>query len=466
MSELHYLDLTEAARLIRNKELSPVTYVEALLSRVEALEPKLNAFLGVTAEAALAAARQAEAEIARGEGKGPLHGIPFGLKDIIDVAGLKTTAHSKILADNVAAEDAFVTARLKSAGGILLGKLSTHEFAIGGPSFDLPWPPARNPWNPETMPGGSSSGAGSAVAAGMLPGALGSDTGGSVRNPASACAIVGLKPTYGRVSRRGVVPLSFSLDNVGPLTRTVADNACMLEVIAGHDPGDPGSARVPVSDYAAALDKGVRGLRIGVIRHFYSRDLVADPEMAAAIEAALETLAGLGAEIVELSVEPLQVYAGCNRVILLAEAFAVHRKWLQERPEDYAALSRERLVGGAFIPAVEYVQALRARRRLAADFNAAIASLDAVVTASAMDPPCGIEDAEAIATTYARQARAPFNLTGNPALALPTGFSKSGLPLSMQIVGKPFDEATVYRVAHAYEQATPWYRQHPPLEVA
>jgi len=466
MSELHYLDLVEATRLIRTKELSPLTYVEALIARIEALEPKLNAFLDLTAETALKAAREAESKVARDESMGPLHGVPFGLKDIIDVAGLKTTAHSKILADNVAAEDAFVTARLRSAGGILLGKLATHEFALGGPSFDLPWPPARNPWNPRTMPGGSSSGAGAAVAAGMLPGALGSDTGGSVRNPASCCGIVGIKPTYGRVSRRGVVPLSFALDNIGPLTRTVADNACLLKAIAGHDAGDPASARVPVPDFAADLGKGVKGLKIGVIRHFYTRDLVAEPEMAAAIEAALETLSGLGAEIIELSVEPLQVYAGCNRVILLAEAYAVHRKWLRERPEDYAALTRERLVGGAFIPAVEYVQALRARRRLAAAFNAAIAPLDVVVTASSMDPPCEIDDAEAIAGTYARQARAPFNLTGNPALALPTGFSKSGLPLSMQIVGKPFDETTVYRVAHAYEQATSWHRQRPPLAAA
>jgi len=466
MSELHYLDLVEATRLIRTKELSPLTYVEALIARIEALEPKLNAFLDLTAETALKAAREAESKVARDESMGPLHGVPFGLKDIIDVAGLKTTAHSKILADNVAAEDAFVTARLRSAGGIPLGKLATHEFALGGPSFDLPWPPARNPWNPRTMPGGSSSGAGAAVAAGMLPGALGSDTGGSVRNPASCCGIVGIKPTYGRVSRRGVVPLSFALDNIGPLTRTVADNACLLKAIAGHDAGDPASARVPVPDFAADLGKGVKGLKIGVIRHFYTRDLVAEPEMAAAIEAALETLSGLGAEIIELSVEPLQVYAGCNRVILLAEAYAVHRKWLRERPEDYAALTRERLVGGAFIPAVEYVQALRARRRLAAAFNAAIAPLDVVVTASSMDPPCEIDDAEAIAGTYARQARAPFNLTGNPALALPTGFSKSGLPLSMQIVGKPFDETTVYRVAHAYEQATSWHRQRPPLAAA
>ena len=464
VSEPAWLGLGEAAALIAERMLSPVELTEALLARIAALEPQLNAFVRIEAESALAEARRAEAEAARGELRGPLHGVPFGLKDIIDAAGLPTTAHSKLLMQSPPAEtDAFVAARLKAAGGILIGKMATHEFAIGGPSFDLPWPPARNPWNPGTMPGGSSSGSGAAVAAGLMAGALGSDTGGSVRNPASSCAIVGLKPTYGRVSRRGVLPLSFSLDHVGPLTRGVADNALMLGVIAGHDPADPGSARVPVPDFAVGLDHGVRGCRIGVIRHFFERDIEAAPEMAAALEAALQVLAGLGAEIVEIETRPLQEYAACNRVILLSEAFAIHRKWLSERPEDYAVSTRERLLPGAFFSAGDYVDALRARRRIAAEFEVLIQPYDAVITASAMDTPLAIDDAEAIARAYSRQARAPFNLTGSPALAMPAGFSSDGLPLSLQIVGKQFDEAGVYRVAAAYEAATPWKDMHPPM---
>ncbi len=464
MPDLEYLGLAAAADLIRQKELSPVEYVETLLARIDTIDPKINAFLTLDAEAALAQAKAAEAAVTGGNPLPPLHGVPFGLKDIIDAEGLPTTAHSKILADNVASADAEVTRRLKAAGAILLGKLSTHEFALGGPSFDLPWPPARNPWNPKTIPGGSSSGSGAAVAAGLVPGALGSDTGGSVRNPASACGIVGMKATYGRVSRRGVIPLSFALDHVGPLTRTVADNALMLGVIAGHDSADPGSAQTAVPDFGARLGQDIKGLRIGVIRHFYQHDLVAVPEMAAAIEAALEVLAGLGAELREIETRSLSEYAACNRIILLSEGYAVHEKWLKSRPEDYGALTRERLLPGAFIRASDYIQAVRTRRRLTAEFHALMTDLDVVVTASSMDPACPIDDAEEVARSYPRQARPPFNVTGNPALALPTGYSDAGLPLSMQIVGKPFDEATVYQVAHAYEQATSWHERRPPID--
>src|SRR6202030_3090838 len=247
-------------------------------------DPKLNVFIRLDAEAAMDAARAAEAEITAGRRRGPLHGVPVGIKDIIDVAGLPTTCHSKILVDNVAAADAVCVARLRGAGARGLGKLATHEFAIGGPSVDLPWPPARNPWNRDHHPGGSSSGSGSGVAAGLFPMALGSDTGGRGRNPGSACGIVGLKPTYGLVSRRGVFPLAFTLDHVGPLTRTVSDNALMLEAMAGHDPGDPGSATAPAGHYASGLERGTRGLRIGFVRHFHETDLPAHPEVSAALE--------------------------------------------------------------------------------------------------------------------------------------------------------------------------------------
>ncbi len=463
MTDLAYLTVAEAGRRIRNRELAPTAYVAALFERVRAFDPQLNAFLRPMEAEAMREAERAEAELAAGRNRGPLHGIPYGLKDIIDVAGVPTTAHSKILADNVARTDATVTRRLREAGGVLMGKLSTHEFAIGGPSFDLPWPPARNPWNRDCHPGGSSSGSGAGLAAGFFPAALGTDTGGSVRNPASQNAIVGMKPTYGRVSRAGVVPLSFSLDHVGPMTRTVEDNAILLNILAGYDPADPASARAAVPDFTAQLGQGVKGLRIGVIRRFYTSDMEAHPEMARSIEEALLVLRDLGAELCEIDPGPLQDYAVVNRIILMSEAYAVHEQWLQKRPEDYGALTRERLLAGAFYRAVDYVQALRRRAILTQRFNATLRDVDVAITASSMEPSCRIDDAAEVARTYPRQARAAINVTGNPALALPTGFSSEGLPLSMQIIGRPFDEATVYRVAHAYEQATDWHRRRPPL---
>ena len=463
MTELAYLTLAEASTRLRRKELSPVEYTQELLERIHTHDARFNTFLLQTPELALRQARQAEADIQAGNWRGPLHGIPYGLKDIIDVEGLPTTGHSRILADNLARADAFVAQRLRAAGAVFLGKLSTHEFALGGPSFDLPWPPARNAWNRDYFPGGSSSGSGAALAAGFLPAALGSDTGGSVRNPASMCGIVGMKATYGRVSRRGVLPLSYSLDHVGPMTRTVTDNALLLNVISGHDAQDPGSSRDAVPDFSAALEEGVNGLRVGVIRRFYNGDFEADAEMAESIEDAVRTLARQGAEIKEIDPGPLADYSSTNRMILLSEAYAIHEKWLQQRPADYAALTRQRLLPGAFFRAVDYVHALRQREVLRQRFNDCMASVDVAVTASSMEPACPIEDAELCERLYGRQARAPFNLTGSPALAVPTGFASTGLPLSMQIIGRPGDEATVYRVARAHERETQWTSRHPEL---
>lgn len=463
MTDFAYLTIAEASTLIRDRKISPVEYTEALLARIDKLDPKLNAFLRLTPDIAMADARRAEDEIGKGGWKGPMHGVPYGLKDIIDHKGLPTTGHSKILIENVAAQDAPVAARLRAAGGVLLGKMSTHEFAIGGPCFDLPWPPARNPWNPGCHPGGSSSGSGAAIASGLMPAALGTDTGGSVRNPATCCGIVGMKATYGRTSRRGVLPLAYSLDHVGPMTRTVEDNAILLNIIAGYDSEDPGSAAVEAPDFTADLGKGVQGLKIGVIRHFYTRDEEADPEMAKGIENALAVLEGLGATVQEIEIDTLQTYAACNRLILNSEAYAIHEKWLKERPEDYGDRTRERLLAGAFISASDYVNATRLRRILADRFHAAIAGLDVAITVSSMEPACRIDDDAMVDRTYGRQARAPFNVTGSPALAVPTGFSSDGMPLSMQIIGKPFDEATVYRVAAAYERETGWTRRRPAL---
>ena len=461
MTDLAYLTVADAAELLRTRKLSPVEYAKALLDRIETHDSDFHAFLRVTPELALEDARRAEVELMRGEWRGPFHGVPYGLKDIVDYAGVLTTAHSKILQENLAATDAVVTQKLRAAGGVFMGKLSTHEFAIGGPSFDLPWPPARNPWNRDHFCGGSSSGPGSATAAGFLPAAIGTDTGGSIRNPASMCGVVGMKPTYGLVSRRGVMPLAFSLDHVGPLTRTVRDNALMLDAIAGHDPLDPGSANCATGGYTAELGRGVKGLRVGVIRHFYTRDMKADAEMTAGIEAAVKLLSDLGAQVREINTAALGDYATCNRTILTSEAFAIHEKWMRERPQDYGALARERLMAGAFVRAADYVNATRIRRKMADAFHTLFADMDVAVTASSMDPACRIDDPQAIEHTYARQARAPFNVTGSPAISVPVGFSKTGLPLAMQIVGKPYSEALIYRVAHAYEQATDWVKMHP-----
>ena len=462
MTDLAFLGMAEAAELIRRLELSPLAYTGALLDRIARLDGRYHAFIRVTPELALAAAREAERDIAAGGWRGPLHGIPFALKDVIDCAGLPTTAHSRLLVDNVAAADAAVTARLKAQGAILLGKLATHEFAIGGPSFDLPWPPAVNPWGGAHFPGGSSSGSGVALAAGMLPAALGTDTGGSVRNPASMCAVTGMKPTYGLVSRRGVFPLAYSLDHVGPMTRNVRDNALLLQAIAGHDAEDPGSARVAVPDYSAALTAGIKGLKIGLVRHFYCEDMQAHPEQAAAIEAAADALRRLGAEVREIRLAPLAEYAVCSRIIIRCEAYAVHRRWLAERPGDYGDLARQRILDGATVSAADYIDAQRLRARLTRRTLQAFAGLDAALTASNMDPTCRIDDAEACARLYPRQARQPFNVTGQPAIALPGGFTRSGLPLSLQLAGHPFEEAMLYRIAHAYERATGWTECHPP----
>ena len=464
MSELAYLSISEAGALLRNKALSPVEYAAALISRIEKHDGNLNTFLRFTPDIALEDARRAEAEILKGAWRGPFHGIPYGLKDIVDYAGLPTTAHSKILRDNIAASDAAVTARLRAGGGVFMGKLSTHEFACGGPSFDLPWPPARNPWNRDHFCGGSSSGSGAATAAGFVPASIGSDTGGSIRNPAAMCGVVGMKPTYGLVSKRGVFPLAYSLDHVGPLTRTVRDNALMLEMLAGHDPLDPGSSTHQTAKYSQHLSGDLKGVRIGVIRHFYARDMQADAEMADAIEAAISQLADLGAIISEVEMAPLQVYSACYRTLMESEAYAIHEKWMRERPGDYGELARGRIMAGAFIRAADYVNATRVRRGLADTFHALFKDIDVAVTANSMDPACRIDDAEALAYTFPRQARTPFNITGSPAISIPAGFSGTGLPLAIQIIGAPYTEALIYRVAHAHEQATSWSQRRPPLQ--
>ena len=462
-SDLHWLSVAKMAEAIAAKELSPLELMQALLARVEKLDPRLNAFIKIDGDLALVAAQAAETEIMAGRSRGPLHGVPVGIKDIIDVAGLPTTCHSKVLEENMATDTAVCVSKLRGAGAIVMGKLSTHEFAIGGPSFDLPWPPARNPWNPDHHPGGSSSGSGSGVAAGLFPMALGTDTGGSVRNPASCCGIVGLKPTYGLVSRRGVFPLSFTLDHVGPMTRTVTDNALMLETIAGHDPLDPGSAPSVPGHYSSALERGVKGLRIGFIRHFHEIDTPATPEVTAALQHVALSLQMAGAEVRDVVLPTLGEFGAVNRVILQSEAWSIHSKWLRERPGDYGRYGRLRLMAGAFMSSGDYVLAQRRRREMIAAVEEAFRDVDILLCASSMDPACRIDDTPEVERTYPRQARTPFNTTGHPALAMMSGLSSGGLPLSVQFVGRYFDEATVFQVARAWELASGTDRKHPPI---
>jgi aspartyl-tRNA(Asn)/glutamyl-tRNA(Gln) amidotransferase subunit A len=463
MTEAHWLSAADAAAAYAQKRLSPVELVQSLIARIEKLNPQLNAFIDIGAERALDAARVAEKEIHAGRTLGPLHGVPVALKDIIDIAGLRTSCHSKLMQKHIAHGDAAVVSRLRAAGAILLGKLSLHEFAYGGPSFDLPFPPARNPWNRNHHPGGSSSGSGAAVAAGLAPLSLGTDTGGSIRNPAGACGVVGLKPTYGLVSRRGVFPLSYTLDHIGPLARSVKDIALLLDAISGHDPADPGSAATQAHDFSRDLERGVRGVRVGVVRHFYQHDMQADPEMSAGIEECIRVLEREGATTCDVDLPPLLEVNGVQRVILMSESWAVHAAWLREQPESYAASTRRKLMSGAFLTAEDYVQAQRCRGQMIAAVNDAFKDVDVLVTANAMEPACRIDDEESVNRTYSRQARSPFNLTGHPAIAMMSGLSKTGLPLSVQLVGRHYDEGTLLRVAKAYERASEWAKRRPPV---
>jgi len=393
-----------------------------------------------------------------------MHGIPIGLKDLLETAGIRTTAHSRVLIDHIPAEDATVVSRLKAAGSILLGKLGCLEFAHGSPSADQAWPAVRNPWNTQHgFTGGSSTGSGSAVAAGLVMGALGTDTSGSIRNPASFCGIAGLMPTYGRVSRKGVIPYSFSLDHCGPMAWTAEDCAIMLQTIAGYDPDDPGSTDLPVPNYTTGLNHGIRGMRIGVIRHFYEPHLPPEDEMRRAFDAALQELTKLGAVLEDVKLRALEEYDDCKVIIGEAEFFAVHEKDLIDRLDAYGANLRFRALPGGLIRAVDYIQAQRQRRKLAADMETRFTGYDAMVTLCTYGPAPRMSTDEPTHFFQRPNLTAVFNITGNPAISICTGFDRAGLPLAMQIVSKPFDEATIVRIAHAYEQATPWRKCRPSL---
>src|SRR5215467_14107629 len=462
--ELGFLTIAEAARRIERKELSPVELTTALIRRAEALDPQINAYLLLTAERALDQGKRAEREIMAGAYRGPMHGIPFGLKDIYATAGIRTTGHSRTCLDTVPSADATTVGKLYAAGAILTGKLATHEFAHGGPSFDLPWPPARNPWNREHFTGGSSSGSAAAVAAGFVPAALGSDTGGSIRGPAALCGIVGLKPTYGLVSRCGVYANSYSFDHAGPMTWTVEDCAIVLQAIAGHDPNDPASATRAVPDYPAALTGDIKGLRIGVVRHLHEDDCPVTPEVRTVLEEAFAVLRSLGATLGEARLRPAQDYYDVKVTIAESELLAVHEHALRTRPGDFGEDFLGRVLPAVLISGRDYIQAQRERRRMLAEMAPVYADFDVLVTATAGAPAPLLGTWRTIQFWQRPSLTTPFNVTGGPALAQCIGFSNSGLPLSMQIVGRPFNDATVLRVAHAYEQATGWRTRRPQLD--
>ncbi len=466
--ELAYLSLAALADRLHRRELSPVEITRVYLDRIAALDGRLAAFITVTADRALAEAAAAEREIATGQYRGPLHGVPLALKDLLYTAGVRTTAGSKILSDFVPTEDATVVTRLRAAGALSLGKTNLEEFAFGATSINPHHGTCRNPWDLARIAGGSSGGSAAAVAAGLCSASIGTDSGGSIRQPSALCGLVGLKPTYGRVSRHGVVPLSWSQDHVGPIARTVRDAALLLQAIAGHDPRDPASSRAPVPDYLGALGAGVAGLRFALPRDFFFDRT--DPPVAAAVRAAARTLEGLGANVEEVPLPHAGLTVAAGATILFAEATAYHERWLRTRPQDYGPLVRARLRVGAAILATDYLKAQRARGVLIAETERLFDQVDALLTpTTAIAAPRHDEhtirwpdgDDEDVRGATLRFTR-PFNLLGFPAISIPCGFTSDGLPIGLQIVGRPFAEATVLRVARAYEAATAWTASRPP----
>jgi aspartyl-tRNA(Asn)/glutamyl-tRNA(Gln) amidotransferase subunit A len=461
-SKLPMLDLSEVSRAVQKKEVSPVELTRACLDRIEKLNPRLNAFITVTGTAALEDARKAEAEIARGEWKGPLHGIPLAVKDLIETAGVKTTAASAVLKDYVPTVDAEVIRRLKSAGAILLGKLNLHEFAYGGSGIIGHFGPARNPWNTAHVTGGSSSGSAAAVAACLCYGAIGTDTAGSIRLPAACCGITGLKPSYGLVSARGVIPLSWLLDHVGPMARTAADAALILQTIAAYDPQDIGSRKFPPVYYPSAMEESISSLRLGVARDFWNE---VDDEIAAAVDSAVATLGKLtaGAQEVELSTET-------DRTLVRCEAYAYHQKYLPGNEKCYDPETLKRIRGGADVTAPQYIHAqrelLQQRRQILQMFE----RVDVILTPTTpllaptfsdlQSAPDQLRNKEMIMLRNTR----PFNVYGLPSISLNCGFSKSGLPIGLQIIGAPGAEGPVLALAHAFQKQSDWHRQKPVLK--
>jgi aspartyl-tRNA(Asn)/glutamyl-tRNA(Gln) amidotransferase subunit A len=456
-----FASAVELGRRMAEGELSPVEVAREHLDRIARLDPALRCYITVTPERALERARAAEKDLRAGRRRGPLHGVPFGLKDLVDTAGVRTTAGSRILADRVPARDAAVAERLEAAGGVLLGKHNLHEFAYGTTNANPHYGQCLNPWSPGHVPGGSSGGSAAALAAGLCALAVGTDTGGSIRIPVAACGVVGLKPTLGRVSRRGVFPLAWSLDHVGPMARTVTDAAALLGLLAGGDPEDPWCAARPTEDFGRDLEAGVEGLRLGTPRRGFGAGL--EPDVERAVEEALAVLERLGARRVDVEIGPLEPAYTAFHGILASEAAALHGPWLRTRPEDYGEAVRQALEHGVFVSGADYVNARRTQARVREAVAAAFGRADVLVTPALprTAPPVGESPSREPAVAWNRLL-VPFNLAGVPAIAVPCGRDRRGLPIGLQIAGRAFDESTVLRVARAYERATQWHRLRPP----
>jgi len=449
VTDLTTLSIAEAGRRMALGELTSTALTEAFLARIAAVDHKIASFVTLTADRAQTAAKQADMEMSH------------GVKDIYETEGVLTTGHSHLRADYVPAVDAETVRRLKAGGAVILGKLATHEFANGAMTPDQPFPAARNPWNTDYQPGGSSSGSGAAVAAALCMGAMGSDTGGSIRNPAGFCGTAGIKPTYGLVSRCGIFPLSFSLDTAGPLTWTVEDSALMLDVLAGHDPNDQGSAKAPKIDYGAASHRPIKGMRIALARSWYEG---VTPDMAKGIDEAVRVLRDQGAIVEDVVFPDIWDYHICGRVIITTEAHAIHRRDVIERPEKFGYTTRRRFQLGAFITAEQYISALRFRRKLQLDTRAAMRGYDLVMTANHWGAPEIFQEPQPIFHFLDKASLTmPFNVTGQPALTVCCGFGSDGFPLSFQLASRAFDEASVFAAGAAYERATPWRLRRPTL---
>jgi aspartyl-tRNA(Asn)/glutamyl-tRNA(Gln) amidotransferase subunit A len=461
--DLAWLPLLEASLLVRERKVSSVELTRACLARVERLNPRLNAFITITAEQALRDAKAADADIARKQWRGPLHGIPIALKDLIDTAGVKTTAASAVFADRVPRADAEVVVRLRNAGAVLLGKLNMHEFAYGDSSAQSHFGPVRNPWNPGYVAGGSSGGSAAAIAAGLCYAALGSDTGGSIRQPAAYCGIVGLKPTYGLVSTGGVVPLSWSLDHVGPMCRTVMDTALALQPIAGYDPNDTNSLAASPADYAAALRGRPAALRLGIPRAPFYEGL--EPEIERAVSDALRVLRGLSGSVQEAQLPPYKTLP-----IVGAEAYTYHAPYFTKTPERYQPMTRRRLEAGSKVAAAAYIEARRELDRLRRAVLGVFQMVDLLITPTTPVLPATVQEAlddpgtpPAGGVAPSLRNTQPFDIYGLPCVSVPCGFSAGGLPIGLSISGPPLGEASVLALAHAYEQATEWHRRRPML---
>lgn len=461
-SDLHYLTIESLAGLIERREVSPVEVTESVLRRIQSLDVKLGAFITVTADLAMSAARQAEQEIQRGEYRGPLHGVPISLKDLYDTAGVRTTSGSLIRSSYVPSEDATCVARLREAGAIVVGKNNLHEFAFGPTGLNPHYATTRNPWDLERIPGGSSGGSAVAVAAGLSYASLGSDTGGSIRIPAALCGTVGVKPTYGRISRHGAFPLSGSLDHVGPLTRSVRDAAYLTDAMAGHDLHDPSSSEQPAPDLGRSLRGEVRLLRAAVLRECLEG---VEPELRDLFDQAVSTLRALGLTIDEVSVPEASHAAGASTAIMFAEAAAIHQRWLAERPAEYGPDVRGRLELGALLPAVHYLKGQQARSAIIAAFDLVWERFDVLLLPTCPIVAPRIEQAQenAVRTGLVANTRL-FNLLGGPVCSLPCGFTAAGLPASLSVAARAFDEASALEVGLAYEAATPWHDRRPPID--